>query len=68
MADLTKDLGAASIDISLSHGRLTVTHNTENEVLKDFDATPGTWFRIWDLLEQLEKESVEKYKQEVIKG
>jgi len=45
--------GAASINVSLSQGRITVLHGDTGEELHSTDAIEGDWDRIWETLRSL---------------
>jgi hypothetical protein len=43
-----RERGAASINIELRDGLITVRHASTGEVLVDFEANEGAWTTIWD--------------------
>ena len=51
------DLGAASLDIKLSKGIITIT-GPDGETLKKFYAAPGSWFKLWDTVEEIHADCV----------
>lgn len=51
--DEHREPGAASILIELSDGMITVTHGTDDVVLKQWMANTGDWDALWATIDAL---------------
>ena len=53
MDNQPKERGAASINITLTGGVITVTHGEGGSVLAEWTANAGDWEKLWDRINEL---------------